>query len=225
MVYCFDNNITNINVSNNANLEELSCGDNALTGTLDLSNNPNFYFINYSNNLISNISLSSSTNALEELVCNGIQLTSLNLSNFPNLGYLACGQNSLTHLNIKNGNNLNFTLFNALNNPSLSCIEVDDPSYSSSATATWQKDAMASYSLNCGTVGVVDLISSKLSIYPNPSAGQFLIQFEENELKQINVYSQTTTRSSHVLDLDEAGIYSVEVISATGYSHQKIIRL
>lgn len=63
----------------------------------------------------------------------------------------SCTSNSLTELNLKNGNNnkINKTQLNLTSNPSLSCIKVDNPSYS---TANWyavSKDVTATYNLEC----------------------------------------------------------------------------
>ena len=50
-------------------------------------------------------------------------------------------------MNVANGNNLNVLNFNAINNPNLTCIQVDDAAYS---TTTWTNiDATASFSENC----------------------------------------------------------------------------
>ena len=58
------------------------------------------------------------------------QLTSLDLSNNTALTNLNCNDNQLTSLDLRNGNNTNFNLFNASNNPNLFCIDVDDPTWS-----------------------------------------------------------------------------------------------
>jgi hypothetical protein len=52
-------------------------------------------------------------------------------------------------LNVKNGNNTNFNNFNALNNPSLTCIQVDNASWS---TTNWENiDTGASFSSECNS--------------------------------------------------------------------------
>jgi len=60
------------------------------------------------------------------------QLTSLDVSANTNLTQLYCSYNPLTCLNMKNGNNTNISSFNATNNSSLNCIEVDNPTWSTS---------------------------------------------------------------------------------------------
>jgi Leucine-rich repeat (LRR) protein len=74
---CGNNNLTSLDVSNNATLKNLDCSNNSLT-TLSVTNNP----------------------ALVTLGCNNNQLTGLNCSANPQLSILNCGYNNLTGLNI-----------------------------------------------------------------------------------------------------------------------------
>jgi len=74
-------------------------------------------------------------------------LTALDVSQNTDLQNLYCYNSQLTALNVKNGNNTNFTYFDATNNPNLTCIEVNDPAYS---TANWTNiDPQTSFNLNC----------------------------------------------------------------------------
>src|SRR6185295_6407536 len=68
----------------------------------------------------------------------------------PSLVQLYCYTNQLTSLNVQNGNNTNFVSFDATNNPSLTCIQVDDAAYSNN-TPLWTagKDPGATFSTNC----------------------------------------------------------------------------
>jgi hypothetical protein len=106
-------------------LESLDCYENQLS-TLDVSQNI----------------------ALKSLICHTNQLTDLDVSQNTNLFRLDCSFNELTTLNVQNGNNVNFSLFNATNNLNLNCIQVDDPAYS---TANWTNiDLQTQFSHNCG---------------------------------------------------------------------------
>ena len=70
----------------------------------------------------------SQNTLLESLNCTGNQLTYLDLSNNPALTSLVCPENQLTLLDIRNNSN---TLFlNTTNNLNLSCINVDDSTFS-----------------------------------------------------------------------------------------------
>jgi len=127
-LYCYKNNLTNLDLSSNTALENLSC---------------------YENQLIS-INLSQNT-ALKQLACADNSITSLDLSNCPSLEVLSCYSNSLASLNIANGNNTNLSTISVNYNPNLICIDVDDVAYS---TANWTGsnyyfDAQSYFSNNC----------------------------------------------------------------------------
>lgn len=70
-------------------------------------------------------------------------------------------------------NESNFTIrhfgnFEALNNPDLNCIEVDDVDFSN-ANWTPDVDGIASFSEDCDAVlGITDANIEELKIYPNP---------------------------------------------------------
>ncbi len=126
---CRTNNLTSLDLSQNTALSLLSCGSNQLTS------------LNTSQNI-----------ALTALDCSNNQLISLDVSQNNALTSLFCSDNQLTSLNVKNGNNSNFDDFNATNNPNLSCIEVDDATYS---TANWKDiDPASSFSEDCTLVGL-----------------------------------------------------------------------
>ena len=173
---CAANQLTNLNVSNNVSLTLLSCAYNQLTN-LGLSNNSVLNYLVCNNNQITNLDVSNNVNlnqlscgfnqltsldvsnntTLSGLACSYNQLTSLDVSNNTALIYLMCSNNYLTNLNVQNGNNVNFQSFenngacNASNNLQLTCIQVDNPAYSDTASG-WLKDANASYSLNCSPI-------------------------------------------------------------------------
>lgn len=143
---CTNNHLTDLNLNANTALFILECGDNRLS-SLDVSANLSLYTIYCGYNLLSELKVSLNTN-LQALRCDGNQLTSLEVSGNSNLIRLVCSSNQLTAINIQNGNNNNLDEFSATNNPSLTCIQVDDPSY---MNATWSagKDAGASFNTIC----------------------------------------------------------------------------
>jgi hypothetical protein len=108
---CGNNQIASLDVFNNTALTAFACQGNNLT-SLDVSNN----------------------NALTLLSCNNNQLTSLDVSSNTALTFLSCSVNQLECLNVKNGNNTALSFFNSNNNPNLTCIQVDDVTYS---IASW----------------------------------------------------------------------------------------
>ena len=157
-LYCFDNQLTSLDVSNNTALTHLLCENNQLI-SLDVSNNTALIQLFCNNNDLTSLDLSNNTAltifqcydnqltsldlsnniALEWFTCHENQLTSLDVSNNSSLLGFSCNDNQLACLNVKNGNNTNFIGLYATNNPNLTCIEVDDAVY---ATENWQNDSL-----------------------------------------------------------------------------------
>jgi len=163
---CVDNQLTNLDVSNNTALTNFSCASNQLP-SLDVSQNIALLTLYFSNNEITSLDVSNNT-ALTSLLCNANQLTSLDLSQNTTLEKLRCSSNQLNCLNISNGNNSNFYFMEAYNNPNLTCIEVD---YAAWSTANWTDiDLQTSFSEDCNndcstsTVGLTELTTSKTLI-------------------------------------------------------------
>jgi hypothetical protein len=146
-LFCYDNLLTNLNGLTNTQLTYLYCFDNQLT-SLDVSANPALIELWCSENQFTTLDVSTNT-LLTSLTCHGNQLTSLDVSANVVLLNIYCQNNQLTSLNIQNGNNSNFTNFNSTNNPSLTCIQVDNAAY---MNTNWiaNKDAGATlqYSLS-----------------------------------------------------------------------------
>jgi PKD repeat protein len=127
-LYCSNNQLNTLNVSSNIALQTLFCESNQFT-SLDVSSNTNLSYLRCSGNQLTALNVSDNT-LLTDLYCLNNQITSLDLSANSNLTALNCSNNLLTSLNVKNGNNPNMTTFVAVDNPELSCIRVDDVSYS-----------------------------------------------------------------------------------------------
>jgi len=128
-LYCYSNQLTSLHVNGATALTSLYCYSNQLT-SLDVSRNT----------------------ALTSLSCYSNQLTSLDLSHNNALRSLNCSNNQLTSLNVRNENNSIIYSFDATNNPSLTCIEIDNETDANAGLSPynrWQKDPTASYSENC----------------------------------------------------------------------------
>ena len=143
---CNNNQLTNLDVSGCSTLTTLSCDDNQLTN-LDVSGCSTLTTLRCDDNQLTNLDVSGCS-ALAYLYCNNNQLTSLDISKNTALTTLSCSINRLTELNLKNGHNSILVSMSALNNSSLFCIKVDDPSAASSYLF-WSKDDWATYSLDC----------------------------------------------------------------------------
>jgi Leucine-rich repeat (LRR) protein len=124
-IRCEQNYLINLDVSKNLALKSLSCENNYLT-SLDTSNNI----------LLTSIS------------CGGNKLESFDISKNTSLNYLTVGGTNLSELNLKNGNNLKIKSISLLNNRRLTCILVDDETYSNTNWSLF-KDNWASFSTDC----------------------------------------------------------------------------
>ncbi|MFI1773831.1 T9SS type A sorting domain-containing protein [Thalassobellus citreus] len=204
-----DNYVNNNNIINVKNLDIRSKDISNLTGIESFTELIN---LNVTFNVIKNIDVSSNTK-LNELYCAFNSLDSLNLNQNTALTYLDCGfnklnlldiqnnkaltvlycdYNNLVSLNVKNGNNTNFKNFDVRNNPNLTCIEVDNPTYSAN---NWSNiDNSSSYNCN-GDV----IISPELTHVPDNNFEQALIALGYDTVMDDYV---TTTNISSVESLD-----------------------
>ena len=122
--------LTSLDVSNNTALTELYTMGTPLT-SLDVSNNINLVSLDCTSNQLTSLDLSNNT-ALRNLGVMSNQLTSLDVSNNTDLESLNVMYNQLTNLDLSN--NTALTYLECQNNPNLTCIEVDNPAWS---TANW----------------------------------------------------------------------------------------
>ncbi len=99
-LYCDENNLTELHISNNALLRVLHCTNNQLSA-IDVSQNSLLIDLECSDNQLTELDVSQN-NALHYLDCHGNQLTELNVDNLTSLVSLYCGSNSLTALNVRN---------------------------------------------------------------------------------------------------------------------------
>ncbi len=184
---CGNNQLAALGLTATNSIKELNCESNLLT-YIDVYYNPELTHLYISNNPVPSINVTDNLNlsvfsfintpisaidlsfnlALTTLNCSQTLLDSLNLSVNPVLNYLDCSDNPLLRrLNVQNSNNINFTIFNAINNPLLTCIQVDDTAYSNLQWSA-SKDSIASFSTNCycqlptaaGTINGQTLVSA-----------------------------------------------------------------
>ena len=130
-------------------LESLYCNGNYLH-ILDVSQNTALTYLGCSHNLLTTLDVSQNT-ALTNLYCRYNQLTSLDVSNNTACGYLDCSYNQLTSLDMRNGNNMNMSNFYATDNPNLTCINVDNATWSFNnwTVANQNIDLQHYFSNNC----------------------------------------------------------------------------
>ena len=195
-----DDSVTTANINTVTHLD-ISGGAGTAVGIFDLTGIEDFTALTYLSCYYNNIMfLDISNNTfLDTLICFSNQLTSLDVSNNTSLIYLSCYYNQLSCLDLKNGNNMNMELF-AISNPILSCIEVDDPAWSTTnwTAANSNIDTGVTFNTNCnyplGCFYIPTIIKeniSNISLFPNPTDG----------LINLNVKGYNGTINTQVYDL------------------------
>ncbi|MBQ4805142.1 DUF5011 domain-containing protein [Aquimarina sp. MMG015] len=148
-----NNNLTSLDLTNNTLLEQVYLEDNANLGDVDISTLTALTNLSVSNTGINSIDISNNP-LLRQLILNDNNFTNLDLSPYPSIIQLRIANNQLTSLNVANGNNDNFTWFDALGNPDLTCIKADK--VVQLYPDIWQKDDTASFALYCDLTYIAD---------------------------------------------------------------------
>ena len=95
---CYGNKLTSLDVSKNTNLIRLSCFENQLT-ELDVRQNAKLVNLYCNQNQLTELDVRKNTQ-LQKLYCYSNQLTELDVSRNPALWILSCGINQLTELDV-----------------------------------------------------------------------------------------------------------------------------
>ena len=137
--------------------------------------------------------------SLSHLFCYDNNIDTLDLSNNINLVELNCNNNSLKYLDISNGNNIYLFAFQALNNDSLMCINVDDVWWANSYCANWLKDPQCVFSDNCFPTSIklidninttkeiskiIDLFGREISLFDIKSMSPFLVIYGDGTIEK-----------------------------------------
>ena len=182
---CSNNQLLNLDLSGLKKLQSFSCSYNQLA-SLNPSGLTALRTLHCNDNQITTLNVSDLT-SLNTLFCNNNNLVSLDVSKNVKLNALLCDSNNLTNLNIKNGTNTAMSTFymNFKNNPSLTCIQVDNKSFADLHWSTY-KDASVNYSNDCIALDINKTDFGRMSIYPNPSKGK--VHIDNIILKKVTVY-------------------------------------
>tara|TARA_R110002050_G_scaffold54303_4_gene122937 strand:+ start:23062 stop:24474 length:1413 start_codon:yes stop_codon:yes gene_type:complete len=141
---CENNQLTNLDVTNNTNLLHLFCNNNLLTN-LDVTLHPNLEVLWCFNNQLSTLNVSQNTNlralrcennnlinldtsnniGLVDFVCENNQISTLDVSNNSTLNIFQCGNNLLSNLDVTN--NISLSILNCEQNQ-LSTLNVTNNS-------------------------------------------------------------------------------------------------
>ena len=176
---CNHNQIASLEFLNNMNLVKIYCNDNNLTRLEYLYYSLDLNYLECSNNKLTDLFIGNNPN-LETLYTANNELPYLDVAGNLKLTKLDASQNQLTTLNVKNGNNINFTEFTAINNSNLTCIFVDDVTWS---TANWTNiDATSNFVADeaaCRSLAVGDFQFKGFKILSNPVTENINLSIEE----------------------------------------------
>lgn len=205
----------------------ISCSSMSITDLTGIEAFVNITGLICQTNQITSLDLSQNT-ALTYLWCGGNQLASLDVSQNIALTQLTFSFNQLTSLNVANGNNENITWLKTDNNPNLTCIQVDDATYS---TTNWIGgnfvfNSGVTFSENC-SLGIGGVWNTELiEVYPNPASTVLNISFNTGEttaIKIVNVLGETVISTSinnqnNSIDVSglTKGVYFVQSATSTG---------
>jgi len=163
-VGCYANQLINLNTNNASKLVQLYCQYNEII-SLDISTNSSLKDLECFENELTNIN-TNGADSLIYLSCWSNNLTSLDVSSNTVLTELYCHYNQLVSLNVKNDNNanwlkdlcFNYYFFVCNNNPSLTCITVDDANWSTTnlTVANGNIDSQHYFSTNCSSPSAIE---------------------------------------------------------------------
>ncbi len=224
-----NNNLTEIDISQNVNLEILKIEGNNIND-INFSNNTLLREVNISSNNLSILDLSNNQN-LETLRCNDNQLENLDFSNIQNIGYLNCSNNSLLNLDLRNGFNAILQTMISTGNNNLFCLNVDNenanlPVCQPSTLEGWCLDPWSEVNEDCTILGIESYSLEEIIIYPNPTNNFLNINFSIS-IDQINIYSidgRMIKEAFNVKKIDVSelanGIYLIRI----GIKNQKLLK-
>lgn len=119
MLFCFNNQLTTLDLSQNTMLNDLRCNDNQLTSLNVSTNTLLTTFFCYNNQLTSIVGLGNTS--VNDLRCSGNQLASLDVTGLPALFKLHCQINQLTTLDVSMNPQMNDLRCNNNQLTSLNC--------------------------------------------------------------------------------------------------------
>ena len=199
--------LTILNVINNTALETLDIGNNEIS-TIDLSSNTVLESFTFSSTPLSSLDLSNNSNLyyVEGEYANN--LTELDLSALPLLDEVYLNDCALlTSINIKNGKNTDISDFETTGSPNLTCIQVDDITYS---TTNWTSidDHTSFNTISCEQVQVAIKVYLQ-GAFLNPNTGEESLMRDDLRVSG-GVYGSTSPYSdsatiSDAIKVDDAG--------------------
>ena len=98
VLHCFNNQLTSLDFTQNPEFLDLNCYGNQLT-SLDFTQNPQLKYLTCFMNQLAFLDVTQNSQ-LQRITCNNNQLTSLDVTQNPQLQHLECNNNQLTSLDV-----------------------------------------------------------------------------------------------------------------------------
>jgi len=146
-----------------------------------------------------------------------------------------CASNQLTSLDLRNGTNSSVPNANFIfaGNPNLTCINVDNATYS---TNTWTSflDPQMFFSENC-SLGINEFDTTDFKVYPVPASNYISIDSNLIKLENIKLYNLNGklissinylgNNKNHKIDVSSfaKGMYILQIETDNKMIHKKII--
>ena len=221
-------------------LKRLWCASNQLSSLPDLAALTNLLELNVRNNQLTSLPDLSTNTQLKLLWVQHNQISNgLDFSQHNDLNHLMLSDNQLRYLNLKQGNshaNRSFATFEALNNPLLTCIQVNNVE---EAEKAWSKvDKKVHFTTEaCHTFAnktiktTVVKSTAAILIRPNPVRTSFEIQLAESDaLRKAEVFDalgrRVSTGNTARVDLSHLseGIYTVKITTDKEIVIKRIVK-
>ncbi|MEQ3663021.1 MULTISPECIES: T9SS type A sorting domain-containing protein [unclassified Olleya] len=225
-----NNNISNMDLRAHKYLTNIYISNNPLM-TLNIDGLKLATSIVVSYTGLTNIDVSTITN-LQYFEAQYVHnLGNLDFSSNLDVNYIYVSGNSLANIDLRTGTNVANNLYiETIGSPNLTCVFVDDPSFSqsnsfkNSITEFYQLDSeCTNFTLN---IEDFQIQSSSISLYPNPTKSTLNIK-TASAIANISVYSllgkQVIKTNSKTVDVSNLsnGVYLIKIMDVNGNKHVK----
>ena len=245
---CYNNEITSLDITGCTALQTLRIQDNQFANVDFLSADIPIQTLWIARNPLTTFNVSMLDSLKSVSLDDNDLLTNIDLSQNTALNTLRCYRNDLLEsINLANTNNENFWFIGLTENPSLTCLQVDDVAWSNDP-ANWDEtltnmyghffysfDAQTDFSADCGIASSINFIenpSLPFSIFPNPTNQQLNIEIENAEISQINIIDlsgkivRTVSQNASAIDVSnlDNGIYFIKIKTDKGILNNRFIK-
>ncbi len=225
-LYCENNQLTSLNVSNLTHLELVHCQNNqVLAGTLDVSMLLSLKELNCNNNSLTSLNLSGLVN-IENLYCSQNNLSILNVASLVHLKNLFCSDNQLTYLDVNSLTTLeklyfdfnhlpNVAINNLVNLTELSCAgneiqAIDLSPFSQLIVLQCNSNLLTSLDLsNLNNLTVLNCAINPLTVLDVSNLNELVyLQFEYSQIHTIDL---TNLANLNELYCNDSGMTSLDL--------------